>query len=314
MLSFGPIPSRRLGRSLGINNIPPKICPFACVYCQLGRTIQMRIERQAFHDPAAILEDVKARVERAADAGEPIDYLTFVPDGEPTLDINLGREIEMLKPLGIKIGVITNSSLIWQPDVRADLSLADWVSVKVDAVRQDVWQRIDRPHGALRLESVLAGLREFAATYAGTLVTETMLVGGVNDATDHAQELSAFLGELSPSTAYLGIPIRPPAKKWVRPPDEESINHIYQIISEKVAQVEYLVGYEGNAFAFTGDVEEDILSITSVHPMREDAVGEFLARAGADWTTIQGLIDRDQLIETEYAGKNYYLRRLHPRT
>jgi len=314
MFSFGPVPSRRLGRSLGINNIPPKICTFACVYCQLGRTIQMRIERQAFHDPAAILEDVEARVKRAADAGEPIDYLTFVPDGEPTLEINLGREIEMLKPLGIKIGIITNSSLIWHPDVREDLAQADWVSVKVDAVREEIWRKIDRPHGALRLDMVLAGLREFAATYAGTLVTETMLVKGVNDTIDHAQELAVFLGELSPSTAYLGVPTRPPAEEWVRPPDEERINHIYQIVSEQVGRVEYLVGYEGNAFAFTGNVEEDILSITSVHPMREDAVAEFLDRASSDWSAIHDLIHRDQLIETEYEGKRYYLRRLHPRT
>ena len=314
MLSFGPIPSRRLGRSLGINNIPPKICTFACVYCQLGRTIQMRTERQTFYDPADIVQDVTTKVKRVTVVGELIDYLTFVPDGEPTLDINLGREIEMLKPLGIKVGVITNSSLIWRPDVREDLMQADWVSVKIDAVREEVWRKIDRPHGALRLDMVLAGLREFAATYAGTLVTETMLVEGVNDAIDHAQELSAFLGELSPSTAYLGIPTRPPAEKWVRAPDEGSVNRIYQILSEKVDHVEYLVGYEGNAFAFTGNVEEDILSITSVHPMREDAVTEFLDRAGSDWSAIHELIRQDQLIETEYGGKRYYLRRLLPRT
>ncbi|HEC33821.1 MAG TPA: radical SAM protein, partial [Chloroflexi bacterium] len=97
MIAFGPVPSRRLGRSLGINNIPPKMCTYSCIYCQLGRTITMQVKRGAFYEPDEILQDVHAKVERAREAGEAIDYLTFVPDGEPTLDINLGREIELLR-------------------------------------------------------------------------------------------------------------------------------------------------------------------------------------------------------------------------
>ena len=110
MIAFGPVPSRRLGRSLGINHIPPKVCTYACVYCQLGRTIKMQVERGTFYEPEDILKDVRDKVEKSREVGEAIDYLSFVPDGEPTLDVNLGREIELLKPLGIKIAVITNGS------------------------------------------------------------------------------------------------------------------------------------------------------------------------------------------------------------
>jgi wyosine [tRNA(Phe)-imidazoG37] synthetase (radical SAM superfamily) len=161
-----------------------------------------------------------------------------VPDGEPTLDINLGREIELLKQLGIKIAVITNSSLMWQEGVREVLAKADWASLKADAVRESIWRRIDRPHGTL------------------------------------------------------------------------------QILSQRVGQVEYLIGYEGNAFAFTGDVEQDLLSITAVHPVREDAVDEFLARAQskqgaeADWEVVRRLMARGQLVEVKYEGHRFYLRRL----
>jgi hypothetical protein len=95
------------------------------------------------------------------------------------------------------------------------------------------------------------------------------------------------------------------------PPDEQIINRAYQLLSEQVGRVEYLVGYEGNAFAFTGNVEQDLLSITSVHPMREDAVSEFLARAGADWIAVRKLIQQGRLVETEYEGRKFYLRRLH---
>ncbi len=310
MIAFGPVPSRRLGRSLGINNIPPKVCTYACVYCQLGRTIKMQVERRAFYEPEEVVRAVRDKVEKANEAGETIDCLTFVPDGEPTLDVHLGREIELLKPLGIKIAVISNGSLLWREDVREDLMKANWVSLKIDSTREKVWHRIDRPHGTLQLALILDGMREFATAYGGELVTETMLVQGVNDGDNHVREVAGFLSRLKPARAYLSIPTRPPAEEWVRPPGEGVINRAYQILSESMGRVEYLIGYEGNAFAFTGDVEEDLLSITSVYPMREEAVSEFLARAGADWPVVHGLIAQGQLIETEYEGRKFFMRKL----
>jgi len=308
MIAFGPVPSRRLGRSLGVNNIPPKVCSYSCVYCQLGRTIKMQVERRVFYEPEQVLQDVQYKVEKTRDIGEPIDYLTFVPDGEPTLDVHLGREIELLRPLGIRIAVITNGSLIWREDVREDLMKADWVSLKVDSTREEVWHRINRPHGTLQLASILNGVLEFAKAFEGELATETMLVEGVNDRDDHVGEIADFLARLTPGKAYLSIPTRPPAEEWVRPPDEETINRAYQIFSQRLDHVEHLIGYEGNAFAFTGNVEEDLLSITAVHPMREEAVSEFLARAGADWPVVNRLIVQGQLVETEYEGRKFYVR------
>ena len=176
MIAFGPVPSRRLGRSLGINNIPPKVCTYSCVYCQVGRTLKMQVERQAFYAPQEVTQAVRDGIERAGKASEPIDYLTFVPDGEPTLDVNLGREIALLRSLGVPVAVISNGTLIWRDDVRADLMAADWVSLKVDATREEVWRGIDRPHGHLRLSAILEGMLEFAQVYEGDLVTETMLV------------------------------------------------------------------------------------------------------------------------------------------
>ena len=311
MIAFGPVPSRRLGRSLGINNIPPKVCTYSCVYCQVGRTLKMQVERRKFYDPEKILAEVQDKAERSKEAGEAIDYLTFVPDGEPTLDVHLGSEIELLKPLGIKIAVITNASLIGREDVREELMEADWVSLKVDSVREEVWRRINRAHYALNLSSILDGMLQFAKAYNGELVTETMLVEGVNDSDALVGEVADFLAHLRPAHAYLSIPTRPPAEERVRAPGEEAINRAYQILSSRVDHVEHLIGYEGNAFAFTGNVEEDLLSITAVHPMREEAVSEFLARAGVDWSIVHGLIAQRRLIETEYQGRKFYMRRLY---
>ena len=309
MIAFGPVPSRRLGRSLGVNNIPPKICSYSCIYCQVGRTSNMQNIRRLFYTPDEIFQDVEKKINETKQKGELIDYLTFVPDGEPTLDINLGNEIELLKTLGIKIAVITNSSLIWREDVQIELAKADWVSFKIDAVGQDIWHKVNRPHGSLRLNKILQGIEEFAQSFKGELVTETMLLQGLNDGIDEIAKVSDFIAQIKPNKSYIAIPTRPPAEKHVVSPTEKVINLAYQAFREKSIPTEYLIGYEGNAFAFTGNVEDDLLSITSVHPMREDAVGEFLTKATADWGVIKRLKRKNRLVEIKYNDKKFYLRK-----
>jgi wyosine [tRNA(Phe)-imidazoG37] synthetase (radical SAM superfamily) len=178
---FGPIPSRRLGRSLGINNIPPKVCTYSCIYCQVGATNSMSIKRQEFYSTEEIYKETANKISLVEKAGEKIDYLTFVPDGEPTLDINLGKTIEQLKSFGIKIAVITNASLIWNKEVQNDLMQTDWVSVKIDSAYENIWGIINRPHGHLKLSKIFNGIRQFVSFFKGTLVTETMLVKGINN-------------------------------------------------------------------------------------------------------------------------------------
>jgi wyosine [tRNA(Phe)-imidazoG37] synthetase (radical SAM superfamily) len=309
MLSFGPVPSRRLGRSLGINNIPPKACTYACVYCQLKRTTEMHGVRREFYEPDEIYASVRARVEEMKRIGEPIDYLAFVPSGEPTLDINLGGEIERIRSIGIPIAVITNASLIWRADVRRDLGKADWVSLKIDSTREDLWRRINRPHGVLKLQSVLDGMMNFARSYPGVLTTETMLVAGLNDGEDSAKEIADLLARLNPAKAYLSIPTRPPAENWVTVPDESTLNRCYQIFNEHVKRVECLLEYEGNSFSAGGDVAEDLLNITSVHPMREKAVREYLRNRDRDWRVVEELLQAGRLMEVRYEGRRYYLRK-----
>ena len=310
MLTFGPVPSRRLGRSLGINNIPPKICSLSCIYCQVGRTDRCQISRESFYDPETIFRDVETRLNKTRHAGESIDFLTFVPDGEPTLDSNLGRGIDLLRPLGVKIAVISNSSLIWQESVKNDLRKADLVSFKVDAVDQNFWRRINRPHPDLNLSVILEAMLQFNETYEGKLLTETMLVHGVNDSPDNISGVADFLKRLQPAEAYLSIPTRPPTEGWVQPPKEDVLNMAYQVIRKRFKEVECLFGYEGNTFSVTGNAEEDLLNIIAVHPMQEEAVREFLAQAGADWTLIDNLLAQGRLLATNYEGRRFFLRRL----
>jgi len=310
LIVFGPVPSRRLGQSLGINNIPPKICTYSCIYCQLGRTNNQKVQREYFYKPKEIKQVVKDKIKEARGRGEAIDYLTFVPDGEPTLDINLGKEIEILKTLDIKIAVITNSSLLWKKDVQDDLSKADCVSLKIDTVNENNWKKINRPHQSLNIGKVLSGLTEFSQDFRGELITETMLIKNINDDTKELEMISDFIEGLTPKKSYISIPTRPPAETWAKPASELDIFIAYQVLKERAIDVEFLTGYEGNAFAFTGNVEEDLLSITSVHPMREEGVSNFLSKAKAGWEIIEKLIKEDKLIEVEYRGKKFYMRKL----
>jgi wyosine [tRNA(Phe)-imidazoG37] synthetase (radical SAM superfamily) len=311
-IAFGPVPSRRLGQSLGINNIPHKICTYSCVYCQVGRTLRYASEPSEFFEPQAVAGAVAERVTQARSSNNPVDHLTFVPDGEPTLDINMGRVIDLLKPLGIDIAVITNGTLAGHEEAREALRKTDWLSFKIDAAEERTWRRIDRPNRALELETILQSLLEFRKDYGGTLVTETMLVRGMNDQPESLNGVARFLGRLKPEVAYISVPTRPPAESRVVRPTEESVAGAYGILAREAPRVELLSGYEGNAFACTGDPEEDLLAITAVHPMREEAVGELLKRNGAGWAVVERLVEKDLIVEAEYEGQRYYVRKFEP--
>lgn len=311
---FGPVPSRRLGRSIGINNIPPKTCSYGCIYCQVGRTTHLQTQRQTFFEPDELFRQVRDKLNQLHQANESIDFLTVVPDGEPTLDLQLGTLVDKLKTLDLPVAVITNASLLWEPSVRHDLMSADWVSLKIDAVTETLWRKINRPARDLDLPTVLEGLGLFAKEFSGTLVTESMFVKDLNEHLLHASQLAEFIKTLNPEIAYIAIPTRPPAVRTVKPADSEALARIYHTFKRQELNAEYLIGYEGNAFASSGNVKDDLLSITAVHPMRQDAVHELLRRTHAPWQNVEDLLSQNQLVKIEFDNSVYYARQLESRT
>lgn len=307
MIAFGPVPSRRLGMSLGVNNIPPKICTYSCIYCQLGRTLRLSVERRGFCTPDRVLNEVERKISEAGDVR--IDYITFVPDDEPTLDLNLGREIDLLGTLGHRVAVISNASLLWDPDVREGPMSADLVSIKIDTANESTW-RINRPHRSLKLSRILEGICEFASDYGGDLITESMLIRDLNDDDGSLRAIAEFLSEVEPRAAFISAPIRPPAESWALPPGEERLNAAYQIMSEILDRVELLVSQEEGSFVSTGDLRSDILSITAVHPMREAALRALLDSRGEDWALVESLLEDGDLAETTYMGERFYIRKI----
>jgi wyosine [tRNA(Phe)-imidazoG37] synthetase (radical SAM superfamily) len=307
-IAFGPVPSRRLGRSLGINNVTAKVCSYGCVYCQVGMTTEQCVQPRPFFSPEQIHAAVAQRLDQLAGGHAGVDYLTFVPDGEPTLDSRLGESIAALRSFAIPVAVISNASLVSRPQVREALAAADLVSLKVDTVDEALWRRINRPHPALRLPTILQGIQAFASDYTGTLISDTMLLAGINDEPQGLAATADFLAGIALDTAYLAVPTRPTTVAGIQGSDPAGLLRAHQIFAARLSRVELLTGHEVGEFAHTGNAREDLLAITAVHPMREDDVRRLLAADGADWTLLEQLVDAGELLAIDYQGQTFYLR------
>ena len=308
MISFGPVPSRRLGKSLGINNIPGgKKCTYSCIYCQVGVTKHYLSSRKSFYDPSVIFNEVNHHLEKLSVNDKP-DYLTFVANGEPTLDINLGKSICELKKFNIPIAVITNASLLNDGQVRADLLQADWVSVKIDTGSESIWKKLNRPLGEMSFETYVNGLALFSKDFKGFLASETMLVRGFNDSFENLNQSAELIRSVAPSTAYISIPTRPPALSSVEPPNEMVINEAYQIFSEKGINSKLILGFEGTNTGFTGNAIDDILNICTVHPIREDTMLELLNKNKTEISVLESLITDHKIKKVTYKSELFYIR------
>ena len=305
---FGPVPSRRLGRSVGINHIPYKKCTYSCVYCQLGKTARVSMQLQSFFDPQIILKTLEKKLQDLGERNQQVDYLTLVPDGEPSLDISLKELLIGLKQFHIPLAVISNASLLWLKQVQDALCHADVVSLKVDAVEEQIWQAINHPHKALHFAQVLQGMLDFAHLFQGIMITETMLVRAINDSPQHLVDLVSFLQELDPAVAYIAVPTRPAAEANVMPAEPEVVMHAYQLFSSTLKQVELLVEPEGDDFAVTGDIQQDILSIASVHPLSTQKLDTMLHKTNSDWSVIDELLNKKLIRHVRYQDQDFYIR------
>lgn len=303
---FGPVESRRLGYSLGINHLPFKVCSYSCIYCQLGRTRRMSVERKDYGDPDQIMHLTENRLVELSRSGRMPDTITLVPNGEPTLDLKISEIIHQLKAYGIPIAVITNSSLLWQKDVRDELAEADIVSVKVDAVDEEGWRKINRPHGSLELSRVLEGIHGFAEEFNGELITETMLIDGMNDDDYQAADLAEFLISIKPAKVYLSLPLRPPAESHISPPIREKINK-YILKMDECGVHPTLMGdlLESDVDKKFGQMEE-IISILKVHPLNKKELIRILYEKNLSWDQLENLIDTGIILEKLIQGEIFF--------
>ncbi|MCK4398815.1 MAG: radical SAM protein [Methanophagales archaeon] len=275
---YGPVPSRRLGRSLGVSPIPFKTCNYSCVYCQLGRTTHMTNQREDFFPPEEVLNEIKRVIEPEVESNHSeIDFVTFVGEGEPTLCKSLGWLIRKTKEIAdIPIAVDTNGSLLYRKDVRNDLSQADVVMPSLDAGTAETFRKINRPHRGIVFEAVVEGMEKFRQEYDGEIWVEVMLVKGLNDSEEELEAIKSRLEHIEPNRTYINVPIRPPAEPWAVPPDKESIALAHAILGD--VNVVDITAEETGEFSIEGftNPEDAILAIIRRHPMREEQVIETL--------------------------------------
>ncbi len=296
---FGPVPSRRLGQSLGIDTIPLKTCNWNCVYCQLGRSEPLIHERKEYVPREAVLEELRAVL--ATLRPEEIDWVTFVGSGEPTLHSGIGWLIREVKKLTDKpVAVITNGSLLYLPEVREELAPTDAVMPTLDAGTPDLYRKINRPWPELTFQRLVEGLRAFRAEYEGKLWIEVMLVKGMNDSEEALHDLARVLGAIGPDQVHILLPDRPPAEVWVQPADEEAVLRAMAILGD-VAQV---VHPREGVFDLSGfeNPLDAIVAIITRHPMREDQI----RRALAGWSP--GQVDA-ALSELKRSGRAQVVER-----
>ena len=275
---FGPVPSRRLGQSLGIDPVPLKTCNWNCVYCQLGRSRPVVNERADYYPPGEIVAEVGEALARHA-TGQ-IDWVTFVGSGEPLLHAHLGWMLREVKAMtDIPVALITNGSLLYLPEVREEIAVADAVLPTLDAGSADVYRRIDRPHGEATFERLVDGLVAFSQEYDGKLWVETMLVSGMNDGEEALHDIAARLQEIAPDEVHINLPTRPPAEAWLEPPDDESVMRAIGIIEEVApVRVAYpLVDSSVDLSAYDKPVDA-VVGIIARHPLREEEVLQALDR------------------------------------
>lgn len=277
---FGPVPSRRLGQSLGIDTIPLKTCNWNCVYCQLGRSTPLTNERREYVLDENIFFELERALKAHADGG--IDWVTFVGSGEPTLHIYLGDMIRRVKRMTtLPVAVITNGSLLYQPEVREELSAADAVLPTLDAGTAELYRRINRPHPQITFERLVDGLIAFRKEYRGKLWVEVMLVRGLNDTTEALEDIAKILERVKPDAVHINLPTRPPVETWVQPTDEEGLLRAMSILGNIAKVVHPAEGI----FDLSGfqNVVDAVISIITRHPMRQDELEKTLAQ----WSTGQ---------------------------
>ena len=270
---YGPVPSRRMGISLGISPIPKKYCNYSCIYCQLGRTKNLTNRRSEFFD----LKEILKEFEDISQKDIYYDVVTIVGEGEPTLYSELGKLIKKVKAMTDKpVAVITNGALMYDERTRKDLMKADIVLPSLDACNENMFTRINRPSRSINYKNMIEGLIEFSKHYSGQLWLEIMLVKGYNDSVDNLIDFKKILSKINYDKLYINTPVRPPAESFVKKVDPEKMELAVEMLEG--ISIDQLV-----SDGFYSEIEDDVEAVVSIikrHPMNQFEIVTFLEKRG----------------------------------
>jgi wyosine [tRNA(Phe)-imidazoG37] synthetase (radical SAM superfamily) len=264
---YGPVPSRRLGISLGVDIIPYKTCSYDCVYCQLGKTTHQTLERKSYIKISSFLDELKKTI----GLNDDIDYLTFAGSGEPTLNQDIGSMIKEVKKITqIPVAVLTNGSLLWDDKVREDLSLADLVVPSLDAVSEGIFQRVNRPMKNLTIEKVLEGIRIFGERFPGKIYLEIMLVKNINDSEVEIKRINRFVKNLRIDKIQLNTVVRPPVDPGARPLNQKELEDVKDLFDPKL-EMEVIANFKRETSkAYHKDLGPAIVELLKRRPTKKE--------------------------------------------
>jgi wyosine [tRNA(Phe)-imidazoG37] synthetase (radical SAM superfamily) len=298
---YGPVPSRRLGLSLGINIIPHKTCTLDCIYCQCGRTTNKTRQRRSFYPADEVVAQVRDAVRRSRPS-----YLTFSGEGEPTLNRDIGRLIRRLKAeFSIPVAVITNSTLMPDPQVRRDLYAADLVVPSLDAADQRTFARVDRCHQRLSVADIIEGLVQFRRYYRGRLWLEIMLVKDVNDSVEHLTKLRRAAERIRPDRIHLNTVVRPPAETWARPLSQDDLEQIRLLFGPDAEIASSSVPCR--RARRRGDPAQAVVALVSGRPVTEQDAARCVGFTPERLRpTLERLVRDGRIRRVAYQGKVYF--------
>jgi wyosine [tRNA(Phe)-imidazoG37] synthetase (radical SAM superfamily) len=280
---YGPVPSRRLGRSLGIDLVPHKICTYDCIYCQIGKTTEKTLVRKEYVPSKEIVEEVKSFLK---EEHSPIDHLSLSGSGEPTLHSQIRSVIEGIQAIpSIPVAVITNGSLLYEEEVRQDLLAADLVLPSLDAVSPEVFGKINRPREGFSVGKVIEGLVEFRKVYKGQIWLEILFCKGVNDGKEELLRMRNVVDRVQPDRIHLNTVVRPPSEKWAVPLNQKEMEEIRVFFGERASIISEFDRHP--PAVAERDIREEILRILKRRPlsltdlsegigMREDEIEKYI--------------------------------------
>jgi wyosine [tRNA(Phe)-imidazoG37] synthetase (radical SAM superfamily) len=301
---YGPVPSRRLGFSLGVDIVPYKACTLDCIYCQLGRTTRKVIKRKPYTPNEEIFKEIRVFLNKRNN----IDFITFSGSGEPTLNSEIGGLIRLIKGVkeitSIPVAILTNGTLLFMKDVQKDLLEADVVLPSLDAASQHIFKRINRPHNFLNIESIINGLKGFRKIFCGQIWLEIMLIKGFNDDSKELLQIKKALSEIQPDKVHLNTVIRPPSEKYASPLNPDEMRAARDLLGEGC---EIIAEFHGKGYVGKRDLKGAIIEMTKRRPMTITDIANLFGLSEANATKMmEGLNVKGLIREIKYKEKRYY--------
>ena len=298
---FGPVPSRRLGFSLGVDLVPFKTCTLDCIYCQLGRTTRKTIRRRSYVAPDMIMTELKETLAHR----QKLDYITLSGSGEPTLHSQIGSMIDEIKRMTeAPVAVLTNATLLSMKSLRSQLSRVDLVIPSLDAVSQYVFEKINRPYPSLRISSIIDGLKAFREQFRQEIWLEVMLVKGINDGADTLEPLRDLIPELGCDRVQLNTVIRPPSEKYARPLDYDKMAEIKRRLGD-TCEIIPRFSRRGQK-AYKKDVERQIADLLGRRPVTVRDISEALGLHENEVIKYLETLSESGQVRAERFGENNY--------